>query len=318
MNAIEQHIDNMFKDLPETEEIKRIKNDLYLNALDRYDELIALGKTESEALGTIIIEMGELDVLLEDFGYDQETDLENYSLNTLEDVQSYIAFNRRESNKIGLGVLLILVGAGLVPSFATYNLEVVGVILLLVFIASAVGLFVSSGLRTQSIEKDFEDEEYIFYLTDKDYETVEYDYSMVTEKERYRIPIGVMLCILSATPILALTFLNQEIYVQRFGILLLTLSIGIGVFQFIKYGMINSAYEKVLNIGEYSFEERRFQQKIEPIAGIYWMTITLIYFIWSFTTMNWNITWIVWPTAGVLWGLVALSLKMAINRKDFR
>lgn len=41
MKAIEQHIDYMFQDLPETKEIKRIKDDLYLNALNRYEELTA-------------------------------------------------------------------------------------------------------------------------------------------------------------------------------------------------------------------------------------------------------------------------------------
>src|SRR5699024_9758573 len=109
MNAVEQHIENMFRYFPETEEIKRIKNDLYQNAQDRYDELVALGKTESEALGTIIIEIGERDVLLEELGYDQEQDLMDYSFHTLAEAENYIMFTNRESMKIGLGILLILV-----------------------------------------------------------------------------------------------------------------------------------------------------------------------------------------------------------------
>ena len=74
------------------------------------------------------------------------------------------------------------------------------------------------------------------------------------------------------------------------------------------------AYEKILNIGEYSVDERKFQQKIEPIAGIYWLVITLVYFIWNFTTMAWHQSWIIWPIAGVLWAIISLILKALEDR----
>lgn len=316
MDSVQQHIDNMFQDLPETKEIERIKNDLYLNAMDRYQELMDLGKTESETLGTIIIEMGDRDVLLEEFGYNQEEDLKDYSLNTMEDAKNFIETNAEEGNKIGLGILMILIGGGLVPTFNTFNAAEIGVVLLLILVALAVGLFVTSGLKLESIEKKMHDVDKIFYMTEEDYEVVEEQFSIFEEKERYRIPIGIMLCILAVIPILIFSFLNNEFLLVRYGILLLMTTIGVGVFQFVKYGMTYSAYEKVLNIGEYSVDERRFQQKIEPIAGIYWLVITLLYFIWSFVTMYWDYTWIIWPIAGVLWAIVVMILKFIDDRDD--
>ena len=169
MKAIEQHIDNMFSDLPDTNEIKRIKNDLYLNALDRYEELINSGKAESEALGTVIIEMGERDVLLEELGYDREHDLVNFSNNTLEEAKDYIALNNIESNHIGFGIFMILFGAGLVPTFNTLGLAVIGVVLLLILVASAVGIFINSGLKIEASGKQLNDADNILYLSDKDY-----------------------------------------------------------------------------------------------------------------------------------------------------
>ncbi len=318
MNAVEQHIENMFRDFPETEEIKRIKNDLYQNAQDRYDELIALGKTESEALGTIIIEIGERDVLLEELGYDQEEDLMDYSFHTLAEAENYIMFTNRESTKIGLGILLILVGVGLTPTFNTFGVEEIGVILLLICVAVAVGIFITAGLRLESLKNALDPDEGIFYLSHEDYETIEYEFSVFKERERYRIPMGVMLCILAVIPLLLFSFLDQQLITERFGILLLTTAIGTGVYQFVKYGMLQSAYEQVLNIGEYSVEERRFQQKIEPIAGIYWLGAVLVYFIWSFTTMNWHYTWMIWPISGILWALISLFLKTWSNRESDR
>lgn len=313
MNAIQQHIENMFYDIPETKEIKRIKNDLYLNAMDRQVELISLGKTESEALGTIIIEMGDRDVLLEDLGYNQEEDLKGFSLNSLDEARYLIEENKREGNKIGLGILMILFGAGLIPTFYTFDMVEIGVILLLILVAGAVGLFVTSGSKLEIIEKRMFDEDKTFYLTDHDYEIIEEEFFQFEENERFRIPIGVMLCILSVIPLMALAFLDRELLIERYGIVLVTTIVGMGVFQFVTYGMQHTTFEKVLSIGEYSVAEKTFQKKIEPIEAIYWISATVIYFLWSFTTMAWGITWIVWPIAGIVWALISVILKYRID-----
>lgn len=303
----------MFYDIPETEEIKRIKNDLYLNAMDRQAELMNLDKSESEALGTIIIEMGDRDVLLEDLGYNQEEDLKGFSLNTLEEARYLIDENKQEGNKVGFGILIILIGAGLIPTFTTFNAVEIGVILLLILVASAVGVIVTSGSKLATMEKRLFDENNSFYLTDHDYEMIEEEFFQYEENQRFKIPIGVMLCIVSVIPLLAFAFLDQQLLLERFGIVLLTTIVGIGVFQFVTYGMTHTAYEKVLSIGEYSIAERTFQKKIEPIESIYWIGVTAIYFLWSFTTMNWGITWIVWPIAGVFWALTSLVLKYTLD-----
>lgn len=303
----------MFYDIPETEEIKRIKNDLYLNAMDRQAELMNLDKSESEALGTIIIEMGDRDVLLEDLGYNQEEDLKGFSLNSLDEARYLIEENKREGNKVGFSILIILIGAGLIPTFTTFNAVEIGVILLLILVAGAVGVFVTSGSKLATMEKRLFDENNSFYLTDHDYEMIEEEFFQYEENQRFKIPIGVMLCIVSVIPLLAFAFLDQQLLLERFGIVLLTTIVGIGVFQFVTYGMTHTAYEKVLSIGEYSLAERTFQKKIEPIESIYWIGVTAIYFLWSFTTMNWGINWIIWPIAGVFWTLTSLVLKYTLD-----
>lgn len=314
MHTIENHIDYLFQALPETDEIKRIKNDLYLNAIDRYDELMASGKTESEALGTIIIEMGDLDDLLEGLGYNQDQDLRDYSTNTLSEAQVLIEAYNHESNKISLGIFVILLASGLIVTLQTFGLAVVGVIILLLFVALAVGLFIHSGLKLEAIEKSLNDDENIFYLTDEDYRIVKEHYTNFQESNRYRVPLGVILTIASAIPLLLLSFYGTQLQIARYGVLLLLIMIGLGVFQFVKYGMVNTAYEKVLNLGEYSVEELRFQKKLEPVAGIYWLLVTIVYLGWSFVTMAWHSTWVVWPIAGVSWGLLVLILKLIFDR----
>lgn len=315
MKAIQQHINFLFQDLPETNEIKRIKNDLYLNAVDRFDELRREGSSESEALGTVIIEMGDREELLESLAYDQETDLREHSIHSLSEARHLIGSYDFEANKIGLGVFLILLGAGLIATLETFNLAGFGVMILLIFVAIAVGMFIHAGLSLEALEKSIQSTNNAFYLTDDDYEMVEEQYNLFQEESRFRIPVGVMLCIVSVIPIVFFGILENELLVQRYGVILLVVAVGIGVFQFIKYGMNETAYEKVLNLGEYSMEERQIQQKLEPISGVYWMVITVIYLAWSFLSMDWHFTWIIWPIAAALWALITLIVKMMTTRK---
>ena len=315
MKAIQQHINFLFQDLPETNEIKRIKNDLYLNAVDRFDELRREGSSESEALGTVIIEMGDREELLESLAYDQETDLREHSIHSLSEARHLIGSYDFEANKIGLGVFLILLGAGLIATLETFNLAGFGVMILLIFVAIAVGMFIHAGLSLEALEKSIQSTNNAFYLTDDDYEMVEEQYNLFQEESRFRIPVGVMLCIVSVIPIVFFGILENELLVQRYGVILLVVAVGIGVFQFVKYGMNETAYEKVLNLGEYSMEERQIQQKLEPISGVYWMVITVIYLAWSFLSMDWHFTWIIWPIAAALWGLITVIVKMMNTNK---
>ena len=54
MKIIEEFIDSLFSGVVETSETKQLKADLLANAEDRYEDLLSQGKSENEAIGTII------------------------------------------------------------------------------------------------------------------------------------------------------------------------------------------------------------------------------------------------------------------------
>ena len=60
---IKQHIDALFSTAPDVNRINDLKNEIYLNTLDRYRDLLAEGKTEEEAENAqlIILSVGEDD-----------------------------------------------------------------------------------------------------------------------------------------------------------------------------------------------------------------------------------------------------------------
>ena len=53
MNAIRNYLDNMFRNLPNTEEVRRAKTELLEMMEDKYEELIKEGKTENEIVANI-------------------------------------------------------------------------------------------------------------------------------------------------------------------------------------------------------------------------------------------------------------------------
>ena len=65
METIRNYLETMFLKLPNTPEVYKAKNELWQMMEDKYNELIANGKTENEAIGTVIAEFGNLDELAE-------------------------------------------------------------------------------------------------------------------------------------------------------------------------------------------------------------------------------------------------------------
>ena len=51
------------------------------------------------------------------------------------------------------------------------------------------------------------------------------------------------------------------------------------------------------------------EHKNENVGQIYWCLVTAIYLGYSFITQRWDISWIVWPVAGVSYGAVRGIVK---------
>ena len=82
MNVINEYLDNMFKTLPDTPEVRRARIELAQMMEDKYTELIDEGKTENEAVGIVISEFGNLSELSDILGLDGIIDEDkNYNSN---------------------------------------------------------------------------------------------------------------------------------------------------------------------------------------------------------------------------------------------
>ena len=68
METIKSYLETMFANMPDTPEVIRAKSELFGMMEDKYNELISEGKSENEAVGTVISEFGNLDELADTLG----------------------------------------------------------------------------------------------------------------------------------------------------------------------------------------------------------------------------------------------------------
>ena len=74
------------------------------------------------------------------------------------------------------------------------------------------------------------------------------------------------------------------------------------------------SYKQLLEIDSFTRERKADNRKNEKVSGIYWSAALVLYLAWSFITMDWGHTWIVWPIAGVAYGLLCAVLN-AVRRQ---
>ena len=130
---------------------------------------------------------------------------------------------------------------------------------------------------------------------------------------RTSIAVGVFLCILCAVPLFVGMIFQAPHMIMVLCVNVLLALVAVAVFLFVWAGQKREAFEVLLQEGEYSPVKKQERKTMNYLGAIYWCTITAIYLGISFYTMAWDRTWIIWPSAGVLYaaicGIVAVCTQ---------
>lgn len=227
---------------------------------------------------------------------------------SLEEANRFLAAKSATAFPIALGVLLcilspicLLVLAALSETSAHLSEGMAcgaGMIVLLLFVAAAVAVFISCGSKTAPFE----------YLEKEIFETEYGVTGMVKERrEGYkptytqRSVIGVCMCILSLIPLFGGLMLNDVNVLLLTVLLSATLALaGVGVTFLIRSGIVWESFDKLLQEGDYTWRRKKYYGIRTYISAAYWLIFTAIYLGYSFATYNWEYSWIIWVVAGVL------------------
>ena len=61
MKKIKQHVERLFQDLPETDEVVQVKEEIIMNLEEKAQDLIEQGKNEEDAINKTIVDLGDID-----------------------------------------------------------------------------------------------------------------------------------------------------------------------------------------------------------------------------------------------------------------
>ncbi len=241
---------------------------------------------------------------------------------SMEEANEYLELEEqvipRTANMVSLcifapALLLFLIAASEIPGFplGTTGCVAIGVVSLLLLISVAVFFFIIDGMKMKRFE----------YLETSPIETLYGVTGMVKERKKateqtnvIMTALGVILCIVSPIPLLIVSFLGTPDYLITLMVSVLLLFVCGGVNLLVRAGSMNAACDKLLQEGDYTIKEKKKSPVISSVSSIYWILATAIFLAWSFLTNDWGHTWILWPIAGVLFGVVITIVNAVIKK----
>jgi len=305
MEAIRTYIDNVFAAFPQTERVLSLKREMLAGMEEKYYALKGEGKSEHEAVGSVIANFGSIDEIAAELGIEQGTPEPQTGIAVpREEALAYLNQTRKSAIGIGLGVWLILAGVSAMILIGgltgTDTWGAAGIFALFLAITGAVPMFIVNSMRLSPYEHY--DETTILLDT---YVRAELEQQSAAFQPRFiaKIAGGVAVILLAVG---AFVF-TGTLWFHVIPLVLLLFIIGFAVFLFVTAGMTYSAYDVLLGKGDYANKKdtSKSERLIGTVAAVYWPLATAAYLLISFVYGNWHISWVIWPVAGVLFGAIA-------------
>lgn len=200
------------------------------------------------------------------------------------------------------------------PPFPENVAAVLGMAVLLIMAAAAVGIYLYTGAQSKLYE----------FLETESFETEYGVVGMVRERQkayhdtyvRSNI-IGACLCVVSPVP----TFIGALAASDFRRVLLLAATMliaGVGVVFFITAGVREASMRKLLQEGDYTPKYKRRARLAAKISPIYWGITVAVYLVWLLFidgSSRESNSWVVFPVAGVLFAAV-LGICGIVDRNN--
>lgn len=336
MEIITTYVNNLFNGLPADERLDKAKEDLLAIMEEHYIDLKAEGKSENEAIGTVISQFGNIDELLEELDIkvaqpepEQPAAQPDNSIHlTEEEALDYIKYRKGFGWRMAIGVMLCILAPASLIALSTILRNVVrldgdmadglALVSLFVLIAAAVCFFVINGIRNEKYEKY---EKQLVTLPENTAKLVE------QKQDENKMPFALSICFglvfiflgIITIGVVDALFGGIDLAEDLSAAILLAL-ISIGVMLMAKAGIVNESYKHLLNIEKKVTDAGSPARKKGGVAmavfnAVLWPLTVIIYLVWSFVGGGWAISWIVFPVAALLSGLMG-AVVAAVNREQ--
>ncbi|MFR3728697.1 helix-turn-helix domain-containing protein [Lacrimispora sp.] len=200
-------------------------------------------------------------------------------------------------------VLLILTGLSEFkqPVISDDMASGLGIVFVLIMVGISTMFLVVNGMKMESYE--FLQKEN-FHLEAGVEGIVRERLSKYTDSNRKYTMIGVFLCIICAVPMMFAIAFESSDFIITLCVDFILIIIAAAVYLFVLAGERKDCLQMLLQEGDYTVQKKLERKKTEHVSVIYWCIITAIYLGISFYTDNWHMTWIIWPSAGIMYAAV--------------
>ncbi|WP_024615318.1 permease prefix domain 1-containing protein [Clostridium sp. Ade.TY] len=313
METIKNYLDNMFKALPKTSELSKLKSDLLCNMEDKYNDLKASGKSENEAIGIVISEFGNIDEIIEeldikinsDDNFNNTNNINNdskFNIITLEDCTEFLKEKKKASRLVGIGVFLCIISgafSALISGLFEKNLSLVGTMSIapvFVLVVIAIGLFIYANSRLQKYDFIKNGK---FNLSNETENYIDSEYKTLKNNSTRAKIISISLFVISPLCVIIAETIS-ETFENTFGPFFLLLLVAIGVFILINVSGTIDGCKMLLKINDYSIKSRKKNKTISAVSSIVWPIAVCIFLFSGFVFDLWHIAWIVFPITVLL------------------
>lgn len=240
---------------------------------------------------------------------------------TLDEANAYLdtvqAVRGKMAAGVGLCILspiaLLLLGAWADGTASEDRMAGLGVVILLVVVALGLLLILPAAIRLEAFEYLEKEELDLAYGVAGIVERKKQEYAPTYRRSMTQ---GVVLCVLAVVPILGTAMLGAPDFwvVAAVGLLL---AIVAGAVQlFIRAGMTQGSFDKLLQTGDYSLHEKWTNRRVGWFSGAYWCLVTAIYLGESFQNGSWKESWIIWAVAGLVFAALYSAVRAWADRKN--
>ena len=277
------------------------------------ERIIALSRLFG--VSTDLLVKDEIDVMEKNVATDENARQEEAGVRMrvieLEEADAYITHRISFAAYVALGVLLCILAA--IPMIGselllspTVNAQVgktLGLAFSVAIVTVAVVIFIIQSFHGKRYQ----------YLEKEDFETAYGVDSVLKERlERFlpsyllRTVSGVVLCMIAFIFLIISDVVPQfyQLSSGLFVVIAITL-VAVAVYLFVQANIIRSSYYCLLN----PKKKTVYPEKIRLLLQAYWLIIVCIYLAYSFITSDWGKSWIVWPLAALIYGVIEAVLK---------
>ncbi len=241
---------------------------------------------------------------------------------TLEEALKYVESKMEVSGLITKGVMLCV--CSVVPLFfflamaETNRMNLtgdvaaaIGVVSILIMVSIAVSFFI----KTNQYESD------LAVIDDEAFELAYGVHSVIKEKlQKFRVTynrrlsIGIFMFIISFVPLMFVSMFFGESDMVLMMLIVLIFMIAAGIYIVAPVSAKYDAYNNILKDSSVETQKSRRTKRAEKLAAFYWPLLTAVFLGWSLWTMDWGVTWIVWPVGAVLFAAL-LGLMELLDKE---